>query len=182
MRLKNLYSCKHRLLSWKKKDESEGRIKNPGSSTKSRGELFLGRNEMMQVTTNICPVQYQKCNDLVLLSSPILNRNVCGGYVMLVPHLCYVICISRNALQILNFDLFPSWQYVVQYPHDAMQWQQAIVSSQPLHHKSKQLINLQPPVTMQPFPFSHSVQFFNKLTVIFNIYYKTGFGLDFAQL
>ena len=62
----------------------------------------------MQVTT-ICPVQYQKCNDLVLLSSPILNRNVCGGCIMLVPHLCSVICISRNVFQILNFDPFPTW-------------------------------------------------------------------------
>lgn len=114
MRLKKLYSCKHRLVSWKKKDESEGRIKNPGSSTKSHGGLFWEEMKLMQVTTNICPVQHQKCNDLVILSSPILNRNACGGYLMLVPHLCYVICISRNVFQILNFDPFPSWQYVVQ--------------------------------------------------------------------
>ena len=110
---------------------------------------------LMQVTTDICPVQYQKCNDLVLLSSPILNRNVCGGYIMLVPHLCSVICISRNVFQIWNFDPFPSWYKSLMMLCMAA----AIVSSQPLHHKSKHLINLQPPVPRQLFPFSHSVCF-----------------------
>lgn len=58
-RLRILKSCKHKLLSWNRKDESEGRTKNLESGVESHEQGFLGKNGTESRDIQYLFVQFQ---------------------------------------------------------------------------------------------------------------------------